>query len=111
MLSNQKVSTPAGTGPSGKLASFEISSLYVIAPATAPQWKRMTSRGWKVEYACVGPRIGVGSVAGPAPVTTTLRAAENNPDSNAPFTACTRQKYVPGGRPLTVPCVAPFVES
>ena len=40
-----------------------------------------------------------------------LRAADQALFTNAPLTDCTRQKYVPFGRPLTVSCVIPtFVE-
>jgi hypothetical protein len=40
-----------------------------------------------------------------------LRPADHALFTNAPLTACTRQKYVPFARPLTVSCVIPtFVE-
>src|SRR5256885_8628491 len=49
--------------------------------------------------------------AAPAPVTVTLCPADQTPDSKAPLMACTRQKYVPFARPLTVSCVVvPLVE-
>jgi len=44
------------------------------------------------------------------PVTVKLLAADHAPCSNAPLTACTRQKYVPLARPLTVAVVWPLVE-
>src|SRR5437763_6907131 len=48
---------------------------------------------------------------GPAPVTVTLCPPDQTPDWEAPLMACTRQKYVPFARPLTVSCVVvPFVE-
>jgi hypothetical protein len=34
-----------------------------------------------------------------------LRGADHGLWTNAPLTACTRQKYVPFGKPLTVACV------
>jgi hypothetical protein len=44
-------------------------------------------------------------------VTLTLRAAENALFTKEPFTACTRQKYVPLGSPLTVSWITlPLVE-
>src|SRR5919205_4017648 len=70
----------------------------------------MTSCGWNVEYASVGSSVGVPGEPGPAPVTVKLRAADHAPCSKAPFTACTRQKYVPFDSPLTVSCVWPLVE-
>src|SRR5438874_13383228 len=70
----------------------------------------MTSYGWNVEYAFGGPSEGVPGAPGPTPATLKLRACDHAPCSNAPFTACTRQKYVPFARPLTASCVPPLVE-
>lgn len=58
----------------------------------------------------VGPRVGLPSAPGPAPVMLKLRAPDHVPCTNAPLTACTRQKYVPLARPLTVSWVWPLVE-
>src|SRR5882672_8710073 len=98
-LSNQNVCVPAGTGPSGKVASFETSRRYVTASGTAVQSKWIDSHGWNVEYPRVGPRAGVPGAPGPAPVMTKLCAGDHAlcPVVSA---ACTRQKKVPGVRPL-----------
>src|SRR5947209_19159190 len=71
----------------------------------------MTSSGWNVEYPFVGLRLGAAGCAAPAPVTFRLRDTDHALFTNAPFTTCTRQKYVPVGRPLTVSWVTlPLVE-
>src|SRR5438270_14079654 len=67
----------------------------------------MTSSGWNVEYPLVGLRLGAAGCAAPAPVTFRLRDTDHALFTNAPFTTCTRQKYVPFGRPLTVSWVTP----
>jgi hypothetical protein len=69
-----------------------------------------TSNGWNVEYPLVGDMVGEAGCPGPAPVTLKLRAADHALCTNELLTACTRQKYVPFGRPLTVSCVWPLVE-
>ncbi len=70
----------------------------------------MLSMGWKVEYPLVGPRVGEPGAPGPTPVTLKLLPADHAPCVSVPFTAWTRQKYVPLARPLTVSCVGPIVE-
>ena len=89
----------------GKLGSVAAWNTYVTAPAAAVQLNVMTSYGWNVEYPFGGPSEGVPGAPGPTPVTLKLRAADHALCSNAPLTACTRQKYVPLARPLTVAAV------
>src|SRR5690242_19778818 len=89
-----------------KLESVEYCRTYVAAFGTALQLKVITSNGWKVEYPFGGPRLG----APPAPLIVKLRGCDHAPWTNWPLTACTRQKYVPSARPLTVSCVAPLVD-
>jgi hypothetical protein len=104
MLSNcPRVST-------GKFGSVANWSTYVAAPGTAVQLKVMASSGWNVEYPLVGASTGVPGAPGPTPLAVKLWACDHAPWTITPFTACTRQKYVPSASPLTVSCVRPIVE-
>src|ERR1044072_7052441 len=71
MLSIQNVDAVAG-----KVLLLESSRRYVSASETRRQWYRITSRGWNVEYPCVGSSEGVPGAPAPAPVATTLRVAD-----------------------------------
>jgi hypothetical protein len=50
--------------------------------------------------------VGAAGAPAPAPVTVKLRTVDHGPVTKLLLMACTRQKYVPVARPLTVSCVA-----
>src|SRR4051812_25353105 len=95
----------AGGELTGNAVSFDASSTYFTAPGTEVQLIPNDSHGWKV----LPPRgwlsVGVAGTPAPAPVTVKLRTADHGPCTTSLLTACTRQKYVPGARPLTVALV------
>jgi hypothetical protein len=71
----------------------------------------MTSIGWNAVAPCGGLSVDEPGAPGPVPVTVKLRALDHAPCTKLPLTACTRQKYVPAAKPLTVSWVWPLVES
>ena len=69
----------------------------------------MFSQEWNWVALCGGLSTAVPGTPGPAPVMVKLRGDDHGPASRSRLTAWTRQKYVPGGRPLmmSVVVVAP----